>query len=156
MTTYKYLGMKEGEWVQHHKMKTKIMKVYKRIIKLVIKSERNARHKIAAINTLAVPIILYSYKFTDWKLDEIQDLDRMTRKQLCINQMLAMKADVDRIYLPCQEGRRSHMNLGKEYKATMIGLQTYMTNKDDVQIQAVLRHQNSKALHSVTMKLKNT
>ena len=29
------------------------------------------------------------------------------------------------------------------------GLQTYMTNKDDVQIQAVLRHQNSKALHSV-------
>ena len=31
----------------------------------------------------------------------------------------------------------------------MIGLQTYMTNKDDVQIQAVLRHQNSKALHSV-------
>ena len=31
----------------------------------------------------------------------------------------------------------------------MIGLQTYMTNKDDVQIQAVLRHQNCKALHSV-------
>ena len=41
------------------------------------------------------------------------------------------------------------MNLEKRYKATMIGLQTYMTNKDDVQIQAVLRHQNSKALHSV-------
>ena len=38
---------------------------------------------------------------------------------------------------------------GKEYKATMIGLQTYMTNNDDLQIQAVLRHQNSKALHSV-------
>ena len=31
----------------------------------------------------------------------------------------------------------------------MIGLQTYMTNKDDVQIQAVLRHQNYKAHHSV-------
>ena len=31
----------------------------------------------------------------------------------------------------------------------MIGLQTYITNKDDVQIQAVLRNQNSKALHSV-------
>ena len=41
------------------------------------------------------------------------------------------------------------MNLEKEYKATMIGLQTYMTHKDDVWIQAVLRHQNSKALHSV-------
>ena len=66
-----------------------------------------------------------------------------------MNQMLAMKADVDRIYLPCKEVGRSLMNLEKEYKATVIGLQTYMTNKDDVQIQAVLRHQNSKALHSV-------
>ena len=147
--TYKYLGMEEGEGVQHYKMKVKIRKEFKRRIKLVLKSELNARNKIAVINTLAVPVILYSYGVIDWKLDEIQDLDRMTRKRLCMNQMLAMKADVDRIYLPCQEGGRSLMNLEKEYKATMIGLQTYMTNKDDVQIQAVLQHQNSKALHSV-------
>ena len=74
----------------------------------------NARNKIAAINTLAVPAILYSYGVIDWKLDEIQDLDRMTRKQLCRNQMLAKKADIDRIYFPCQEGGRSVMNLEKE------------------------------------------
>ena len=131
-------------------MKVKIRNEYKRRIKLVLKSELNARNKIAAINTLAVWVILYSYGVIDWKLDEIQDLDRMTRKQLCMNQMLAMKEDVDKKYLPCQEGGRSLMNLEKEYKATMIGLQTYMTNKDDVQIQVVLRHQNSKALHSVS------
>ena len=35
------------------------------------------------------------------------------------------------------------MNLEKEYKAIMIGLQTYMTSKDDVQIQG------SKVLYSV-------
>ena len=69
--------------------------------------------------------------------------------------MLANKADVDRISFPCQEGGRSLMNLDKEYKATMIGLQKYMNNKYDVQIQAVLRHQNSKALHSVPKKLRN-
>ena len=141
--------MEEEEGVQHHKMKVKIMNEYRRRIKLVLKSELNARNKIAAINTPAVPVILYSYGVIDCKLDEIQDLDRMTRKQLCMNWMLAMKADVDRIYIPCQEGGRSLMNLEKEYKAIIIGLQTYMTNKDDVQIQAVLRHQNSKALHSV-------
>ena len=66
-----------------------------------------------------------------------------------MNQMLAKKSGVDRIYLPCQEGGRSLMNLQKEYKATMIGLWTYITNKDHVQIQAALRHQNSKALHSI-------
>ena len=114
--TYKYLGMEEGEGVQHHKMKVKIRKEYKRKIKLVLKSELNARNKIVAINTLAVPVILYSCGVIDWKLDEIQGLDRMIRKQLCMNWMLAKKADIDRIYLPCQEGGRSLMNLEKEYK----------------------------------------
>ena len=122
--TYRYLGMEEEEGVQHHKMKVKIRKEYKRRIKLVLKSELNARNKIAAINTLAVPVIFYSCGVIDWKLDEIQDLYRMTRKQLYMNQMLAMKVDVDRIYLPCQEVGRSLMNLKKECKATMIGLQT--------------------------------
>ena len=148
--TYKYLGMEDGEGAQHHKMKVKIRKEYKRRIKLVLKSELNARNKIAAINTLAAPVILYSYGVIDWKVDEIQDLDGMTMKQLCMNWMLAKKADVDRIYLPCQEAGRSLMNLEKGYKSTMIGLQTYMTNKDDAQIQAVLRHQNSKALQLCT------
>ena len=63
--------MEEGEGVQYHKMKVKITKAYKRRIKLVLKSELNARNKIAAINTLAVPVILYTYGVTDWKLDEI-------------------------------------------------------------------------------------
>ena len=80
----------------------------------------------------------------------------MTRKQLCMNWVLAKKADVERIYLPCQEGGRSLMNLEEEYKTTMTGLQTYMTNKEDVQIHAVLRHQNSKALTLYPRKLRNT
>ena len=41
------------------------------------------------------------------------------------------------------------MNLEKEYKATMVGLHQYMMNKEDSQIQAVLRHQTAKALHSI-------
>ena len=146
--TYKYLGMEEGG-VQHHQMKVKIKKEYKWQIKLVLNSELNARNRIAAINTLAVPVVLYSYGIIDWKLNEIQDLDKMTRKQLCMNRMLAKKADVDRIYLLCQEGGRSLMNLEKEYKATMVGLHKYMMNKEDSQIQAVLRHLTGKALHSI-------
>ena len=96
-----------------------------------------------------MPVIVYNYGIINWKLDEIQDLDRMTRKQLCMNWMLAKKADIDRIYLPCPEGGRSLMNLEIEYKATMVGLHKYMTGKNDPQIQAVLRHHNSKALYSV-------
>ena len=88
-------------------MKVKIKKEYKWRIKLVLNSELNARNRIASINTLAIPVVLYIYGIIDWKLNEIQDLDKMTRKQLCMNRMLTKKADVDRIYLPCQEGGRS-------------------------------------------------
>ena len=108
--------MEGGEGIQHHKMKVKIRKEYKRRIKLVFKSELNARNKIAAINILAIPVILYSYGVIDWKLDEIQDFDRMTWKQLCMNQMLAKKADVDRLTSHAKEGGRSLMNLEKNTK----------------------------------------
>ena len=66
--------------------------------------------------------------------------------------MLAKKADVDRIYLPYQECGRSLMNLEKEYKAAMVGLHKYMMNKEDFQIQAVLRHHTDKVLHSIPKK----
>ena len=65
-----------------------------------------------------------------------------------MNQILAKKADIDKIYLPCLEGGRCLMNLEIEYKATMVGLHKYITGKNDPHIQVVVRHHNSKALHS--------
>ena len=82
--TYTYLGVVEGGGVEHHGMKTKVEKEYKRRLKLVLKSELNARNKIAAINTLAFPVVSYSYGIVNWKVQEIKDLDRVTRKMLCI------------------------------------------------------------------------
>ena len=46
-TTYAYPDIEEGEDTEHHKMKAKIQKEYKRSIKLVFKSELIARNKIA-------------------------------------------------------------------------------------------------------------
>ena len=67
--TYKYPGMDE-EGVKHHQMKVKIKWEYRQQIKLVLNSELNARNRIAAINTLAVPLVLYSYGIINWKLNE--------------------------------------------------------------------------------------
>ena len=78
-------------------MKRKVEKEYKRRIKLVLKSELNARNKIEAINTLAVPVVTYSFGIIDWNLKEVADLDVMTRKLLTMNRIHARKADVDRI-----------------------------------------------------------
>ena len=48
------------------------------------------------------------------------------------------------------------MKLEKEYKATMVGLHKYMMNKEDPQIQAVLRHQTAKDPSQYQRKLRPT
>ena len=59
--TYKYLGVSEGDQVQHSQMKEKIRKEYYRRIRMVLKSELNSANKLEAINTLAVPVVTYSF-----------------------------------------------------------------------------------------------
>ena len=50
-STYKYLGINEGDGIQHATMKEKIRKEYYRRIRLVLGSELNAVNRTNAINT---------------------------------------------------------------------------------------------------------
>ena len=82
--TYKYLGMEERESTppqDEDKNQETIQVMDQAGAQLSIQ----CKEQIAAINTLAVTVVLYSYVVTDWKLDEIQDPDKMTRNQLCMN-----------------------------------------------------------------------
>ena len=85
--TYKYLGVNEGDGIQHAKMKEKIRKEYHRRIRLVLKSELNAANRIDAINILAVPVVTYSFNIINWKMEELMRLDRKTRKFLTMAKM---------------------------------------------------------------------
>ena len=59
--TYKYLGMEEEEGVQHHKIKVKIIKEYKRIIKLVLKSEKEKDSSHQYPSSPSKPLQLWSH-----------------------------------------------------------------------------------------------
>ena len=73
-----------------------------------------------------------------------------------MNQMLAKKVYVDRMYIPCQGSGRSLRNLEKEYTATMIGLKVYMTNKDDVQYKLSSDTRTPRVFTLYPRKLRNT
>jgi hypothetical protein len=94
--TYKYLGVNEGDGIQHSTMKEKIRKEYYRRVRLAIKSELNAANKIEAINTLAVPVVTYSFNIINWQMKEVKKLDTKTRKLLTSERMHHPKADVER------------------------------------------------------------
>jgi len=129
--TYKYLGINEGDGIQHSKMKEKIRKEYYRRIRMVLKSELNAMNKIEAINTVAIPVVTYSFNIINWTLEDIRNLDRKTRKLLTKERMHHAKSDIDRTYLPRSTGGRGLIQIETTYNATTIGLAKNLENSQD-------------------------
>ena len=59
--TYKYLGIEEKDSMQHQQMKERLQQEYRRRLRMMLKSELNAKNKITATGALAVPVLRYSF-----------------------------------------------------------------------------------------------
>ena len=79
----KYLGVLEMEGIKHLEMKELVRKEYFRRVKKILKSKLNGGNTIkAVINSRAVSIIQYGAGIVDWTKEELQKMDRKTRKLL--------------------------------------------------------------------------
>jgi len=81
---YKYLGIEENVDIQHKNEKEKLKKEYLRRSRLVLGTELSAKNKIQATGSLAVPVLRYIFGIVNWNQEELQKLDRKTRKLLTI------------------------------------------------------------------------
>ena len=147
--TYKYLGVNEGDGIQHSAMKEKIRKEYLRRVRMVLKSKLNAANQFEAINTLAIPVVTYSFNIINWKMSDIKKLDTKTRKILTMERMHHPKTDVNRLYLPRAEGGRGLIQLELTFKTTTIGLDTNLRSTKDPLLQLVKQHEEGKKLYSI-------
>ena len=123
----------------------------KRIIIIIIslKSELKSANKLEAINTLAVPVVTYSFDIINWTLQELAKLDTKTRRFLTTYKMHHPKSDVDRLYLPITEGGRGLIQLELCYKSTAIGLDKYLQETQDTILHLVEDPDDRKSLHSI-------
>ena len=103
---YKYLGIVEYDKIKESEMRSKFKKEYLRRIRLVLKSKLNGKNKIAGINTWAISMLRYGAGIIKWSKEDLQKLDRKTRKLMTMNGALHPKSDVDRVYLSRVEGGR--------------------------------------------------
>ena len=55
--TYKYLGIEEKDGIQHQQMKERLQQEYRRKLRMILKSELNAKYKNSAIGASAVPAL---------------------------------------------------------------------------------------------------
>ena len=117
---------------------------------MVLKSELYSANKLEAINTLAVPVVTYSYNIINWTLQELAKLDTKTRKFLTMYKMHHPKSDEDRLYLPRTEGGRGLIQLELSYKTTTIGLDKYLQETQDTLLHFVKDHDDGKSLYSIS------
>jgi hypothetical protein len=73
----------------------------------------------------------------------IQKLDRKTRKMLTIHGQHHPRADIDRLYVPREEGGRGLMQVEGAYIAEPLNLVEYVESKEDPLIQIVRTHQHN-------------
>jgi hypothetical protein len=71
--TYKYLGIEEGAGIQHQQLKERLKQEYNRRLRMILKSELNARNKITAIGALVVPVLRYSFGIINWRIEDIKN-----------------------------------------------------------------------------------
>jgi len=50
------------------------------MLRLVLGTELSAKNKVRAIGSLALPVLRYSFGIINWHQEELQKLDRKTRK----------------------------------------------------------------------------
>jgi hypothetical protein len=128
-TTDKYLGNEEIEGIQHQQMKDRLKQEYNTRLGMVLKTEPNARNKITAIGALAVPVLKYNFGTINWRLEEIKQIDRKTRKKLTMYEMHHPKADIDRLYVKRKEGGRALVQVEVACKTEIINIAEYLNTK---------------------------
>ena len=86
---------------------------------------------IDAINSCVIPILRYSAGIVEWTLEELQQLDRGTRKLHSLHGAFYRTSDVDRLYLSCQLGGRGLISAFQCVKAEENSLGNYISGSDE-------------------------
>ena len=89
------MGVDEIDKIKENKMKEKIIKEYKRMLRLVLKSKLNGKNTITAISVWAMGVFRYGACILQWKESELKDLDRKSRKTMTMYGASHLKSNVD-------------------------------------------------------------
>ena len=91
---YKYLWILEYDRIKEQEMKDKFKNEYFMWAELVLKSKLNRRNKIIALNTQAVlKLLRYGAGILKWSKNELQEMDRKTRKFVTVNKEVNPRRD---------------------------------------------------------------
>ena len=89
---------------------------------MIWKSKLNGRNKIMARNTWAVSLLRYGAGILKWNQNELQEMDRKTRKFMNMNKELHPRSDVARLYVSRKNGGKGLIGYENSVKTEENGL----------------------------------
>jgi hypothetical protein len=107
---------------------------------------------------LTAPVLRYSFGIINWHQEEIQKLDRKTRKMLTVHRQYHPRTDIDHLYVPRKRGGRGLMQVEGAYIAETLSLVEHVESKEDplIQIVRTLQHNTNSALLQTADKFKKS
>jgi hypothetical protein len=90
--------------IPHTQIKNDIKKQFSSRIENILKTELHGRNKVKAINTFAIPILLYTFGIIKWTSTDLNELNRLVRTLLTKHRLHHPKSSTERVILPTYEG----------------------------------------------------
>ncbi|KAI5728961.1 hypothetical protein M8J77_023689 [Diaphorina citri] len=125
---YKYLGIQQQISINDTEMKRQYENLFMKRVNTVLKTELNAKNKIQAINTWAIPLLIYTFGILTWSNTDLENLNRKVRMTLKYFRSHHIHSAMERLYLPRREGGRGLLDLHMVYSKQVVKLRTYFTN----------------------------
>ena len=142
--SYRYLGVPESAHFHATELKTTAKAEFGRRLQLICSSQLNARNLVKAINTFAIPVILYSLCIVEWTKAEIEELDRQTRQALFKAHARHPKDSAARVHLPRDMGGRGILSFRDLLDRTRVRVARYLQAHPNVPLlAAVKRHHDN-------------
>ena len=127
----------EADGIKHDEMKEQLKKEYIRRVRNVLKSKLNGGIIISAINSKVVSIVRYGASIIKWTKNELEELDKKTRKLITMYGAQHPKADVDRMYLKRCDGGRGLIGVEDRVQAEVNSLDTYVSVSEEKMLKEV-------------------
>ena len=124
--SYKYLGQDESIGYKGKLNKERVEREYYRRVREIWSSELNARNKAIAHNSFAIPVLIPTIGILDWSIAEIENIDKKTRKILCMMGNFHRNSGKDRLYLKRIDGGRGLKCFEESYIVRIVGLKRHI------------------------------
>jgi len=128
---YKFLGKLENFAQLDDEVFDEVSKEYLKRLNVIWSSNISIPRKIKATNTFALPVIQNHMWTAEWRLNDLRQLDRETRKVIQEYGGMHSSGSTKLLYLPTYQRGQGLTQIETIYKITKIKVSNYLMRSED-------------------------